>query len=271
MSNGNEIQTFEPRSIEEAQKLCAMLARSPLMPDALRGKEGDIFVIIATGRELGLPMMQSIRAISIIKGKPSLSADLMVALCKKQRDVCESLVLVESTAQVATYKAKRVGEPETVMSFTMQDAQAAGLASSDMYKRYPKQMLRARCASLVCRAVFPDLCMGLYDSDSGELSDPIVPAPTVAASSDKPPKLERATEDAATEPAPPPGLALPSGPPEPKTEAFDRWFESEIEKAATLKELQQLARTSKGKVKERERLNLVFLKKQGELNRAGAH
>jgi hypothetical protein len=167
------LAVLNPAVLEQLDRLSKELAQSNLIPDALKGKPRDVLVTLMTGAELGLGPMQALRSIAVVKGKPALSADLMVSLVKQRKDVCEYLSLTESTDTVATYKAKRVGEPEpTIMSFTMQDAQKAGLnGSGGMYSKYPKAMLRARAASSICRAVFPDLCMGLYDSDSGELTD----------------------------------------------------------------------------------------------------
>lgn len=167
------LDVLNPQTMETLEKLAKNISTSSLIPDSLKGKPGDCLVVLMTGAELGLQPMQALRSIAVVKGKPSLSADLMVSLVKQRKDVCEFLSLVKSTPEIATYRAKRVGEPEpTEMSFTMQDATRAGLTGSGgMYAKYPAQMLRARAASGICRAVFPDLCMGLYDSDSGELTD----------------------------------------------------------------------------------------------------
>jgi hypothetical protein len=175
----SDIAIVAPRNIEESERLSMTLSKSSLLPEALRGKPGDILATLLSGAELGLAPMQSLRGIVIIKGKPSLSADLMGALVKRRKDVCDYLQLIESSGTKATYKTKRAGEPEpTTMSFTIEDAKAAGIAG-DMYRKYPAQMLRARCLAGICRAVYPDLCMGLYDSDSGELTDgvPVQAAP----------------------------------------------------------------------------------------------
>jgi hypothetical protein len=64
------------------------------------------------------------------------------------------------------------------MSFTTADAQRAGL-NGDNWRKYPAAMLRARCLSAICRAVFPDLCLGLYDPD--ELAPEPAPAPSTPA------------------------------------------------------------------------------------------
>lgn len=172
MRSESAMQLSQVEAWGQLEKLAGTLAKSALVPDSLRGKPGDILVTLMTGAELGLQPMQALRSIVVVKGRPTLSADLMVSLVKQRKDVCEYLRLVKSTPEEAVYEAKRVGEPQpTPMAFTMQDATRAGLAGSDTYRKYPAAMLRARCASAICRAVFPDLCMGLYDSDSGELTD----------------------------------------------------------------------------------------------------
>jgi hypothetical protein len=169
----SELVVIAPKSIEEARGLAKELSPAHTLPEALRQKPADILAIILTGAELGLAPMQAVRGIQIIKGRPTLAADTMGALVKRRSDVCEYLVLKESTAERAVYEAKRKGDPSpTTMAFTMADAQRARI-KSDMYEKYPAQMLRARCLSAICRAVFPDLCLGLYDPE--ELAD--VPAP----------------------------------------------------------------------------------------------
>lgn len=162
----SEIAIITPKNLEESERLSVTLAKSMLLPHDLKGKPSDVLAIILTGAELGLAPMQAVRGIQVIKGKPSLSADLMAALCKRRKDVCEYLTPVELTAEKAVYETKRVGDPKpTTMAFTIQDAQRAGLAGSDTYRKFPQAMLKARCLSAICRAVYPDVCMGLYDPD----------------------------------------------------------------------------------------------------------
>jgi hypothetical protein len=163
----NEIVIVAPQSLAESDQLSTMLAKSALLPEALKGKQADILAVILTGAELGFAPMQSVRGINIIKGKPSLGADAMGALVKRRADVCEYLSLKEATATRCTYETKRRGEPTpTTMSFTIEDAQRAGLVQGGgMYSKYPAAMLRARCQSAICRAVYPDLCFGIYDPE----------------------------------------------------------------------------------------------------------
>lgn len=156
--NGLAIQTME-----QAQGLAKTLAPSALIPDALRGKPGDVLIVLLTGAELGLGPMQSLRAISVIKGKATMSSDLLLALVKRSES-CEYLVMSEMTPERVTFKTKRKGDPsETVVTFSKADAERAGLWGNNTWKSYPQAMLKARAASAICRAVYPDVCLGLYD------------------------------------------------------------------------------------------------------------
>ena len=164
---------FDPlasESLTPALKLADALAKSDLVPTAYRGKPENILLATITGQELGLGVAQSLRAMHIIEGKPTLSADAMGALCLRHADVCEYLTLVESTDEKATYETRRRGAPSPVrLTYTIAQATAAGLINKTNWKAYRASMLRARCESAICRAVYPDLVLGVYDPD--ELAD----------------------------------------------------------------------------------------------------
>lgn len=168
MLDGNEMGA--------AMKLAETLAKSGLVPRAVQGKPADVLVILLTGRELGLQPMLALRSIHVVEGKPTLSADLMQALCVSKRDVCAEFRQVESSAKRATYTAKRVGmEHPVTLTWTWEMAQVAGVTGKDNWKKYPDAMLRARCKAALARDVFPDLMAGLYDPD--ELGADVVPVP----------------------------------------------------------------------------------------------
>jgi hypothetical protein len=159
--------------------LAERLAAAHLLPAALRQKPADLLLIMLHGRDLGLSVSQALRGLHVVEGKVVLSADLMLAMCLKRPDVCEHFRLVASSDQVATYEAKRRGQPAVTLSWTMAQAQAAGLAGRGNWRAYPASMLRARCIAALARVVFADLLFGVYDAD--ELaSSPPAPAPIIA-------------------------------------------------------------------------------------------
>lgn len=155
---------LEPTDLDSAYRLAQQVAASRLMGAAARTPESAL-VIIVTGRELGLTAMQSLRSLHVIEGKPVMSSDLMVALVRRS-PLCKAWRLVESTSTVATYETTRAGDDgPTRMSFSIDDAKAAGLAGKQNWKAYPAAMLRARCIAALARAVYPDLLLGVYETD----------------------------------------------------------------------------------------------------------
>jgi hypothetical protein len=169
------------QEFSEFKEMARELAPATILPAALKQTPANLVVIMMTGAELGMSPMQAVRNIHLIDGKPTLSADAIAALCMRHRDVCEELTLILTTDTEAKYRAKRAGASQAVeLSFTMAQATKAGLAGRGNWAKFPASMLRARCVSAICRAVFPDLMSGLYEADSGELTNG-VPSSEVAA------------------------------------------------------------------------------------------
>lgn len=158
---------FAPQGLEQAMKLSEVLAKSSLLPGALRGKPGDVMVTLITGHELGLSPMQAIRGMHVIEGKAVMSADLTVALILRS-PACEFFRLTKSTDQVAEYTTKRKGSEPVTMTWTWEQAQKAKLTGKQNWQNHPAAMLRARCAAALARAVYPDLVLGVYDPDEAD-------------------------------------------------------------------------------------------------------
>lgn len=160
----NKTMALVPTTISETQQLAAIYAKSKLLPPDLQGKESDIVVTVMAGMELGLAPMAALRSIHIIKGKPVLSADGMVAVVQGS-GLCEYFVGIESSDKIATYETKRRGAPVPQrLSFTIDEARLAGL-TGDNWKRYPAAMLRARAKAALARDVYPDAIAGVYTED----------------------------------------------------------------------------------------------------------
>jgi len=163
-------------------KLSELLAKSNLVPDALKGKHADIYLVLLKGNELGLRPIQSLSNINVIKGKTAESSSLLVALCQQSPE-CEYFVRVDNEDPKfdlleATYETKRRGHPRPQRwTFTVQDAGRQGLINKDNWKRMPKEMLRARAKASLARDVYPDVVGGLYTPDEVESFDVPTPAP----------------------------------------------------------------------------------------------
>lgn len=154
-----------PRSLTEVQSMAETLAKSNLIPDALKGKVPDVVVQILAGQELGLAPMASIRGVHIVQGKPLLAADTMVALVLGS-GLAEYFSMVEETADRVTYETKRKGSPHPQRAtWSDEDTKTAGLNTKDNWRLHKKQMRRARAKAILARDVYPDVIAGCYDPD----------------------------------------------------------------------------------------------------------
>lgn len=152
--------SLAPQSIDEALRFADMLSKSNLVPKDFSNNPGNILVAIQWGMELGLQPMQAMQNIAVINGRPALWGDAVIALVKAS-PVCE-YVVEEVLDDRAVCKVKRQGEPEQSRTFTLQDAQKAGLLGKQgPWTQYPKRMLQMRARSWALRDVFPDVLRGM--------------------------------------------------------------------------------------------------------------
>lgn len=136
----------------------SMVVKTGFLPMAIKTAEQAIAIALK-GRELGIPPMHAFAHIHIIQGKPTVSAELMLALIFKN---CPGAVInyPETNSEVCVISAKRPGGTVSSFKFTIAEAKLAGLLNKDSWKNYPAAMLRARTVSMVARALFPDAIMG---------------------------------------------------------------------------------------------------------------
>lgn len=152
-------RTLEPQTLEEATALARAAVASKLY--SVASPEAALMILL-TGRDLGLTASQSFRAVYIVSGKPVVSSDAMVAAIRRS-GLCESWRVVESTAERCTIETTRKGEQEPEReTFTQDDAARAGLNRKDVWRQYPRDMLRHRAAAGLARRVYPDVILGCY-------------------------------------------------------------------------------------------------------------
>lgn len=165
-----------PQTFEEKIKMSGILARSGLLPQGLNTPE-KVCVALQWGHELGLSPMVAVNNVAVINGKPTLSADIMSAVVKRSPEY-GGIKWIELSDRKAECEITRIlpnGEKETMHScFTMEDAKNAGLAGRDVWRKYPKRMLKHRCLSYGLKDLFPDLLAGLYTPEEMESAEPNV-------------------------------------------------------------------------------------------------
>lgn len=119
------------------------------------------------------------RDYDIIQGRPAKKAEAMLRDFIQAGGSIQWHKLDNSIAD-ATFSHPAGGSVR--IDWTMARAAEAGLAGKDMYKKWPRQMLRSRCISEGVRTVFPVATGGLYAPE--EMQD--LPAAQVVEIGSKP-------------------------------------------------------------------------------------
>jgi 5'-3' exonuclease len=156
---------LEPRSMRDAKFLAKDIYESKLFMGAYGSPQAVLSTVLA-GRELGLQAMASLRAIHIVEGKPTLSADLIRALVIRS-GLAKYFRCTERTAARATFETQRGDDPPIALTFTIEEGRAAWAGTQDKWDKSgwgknPADMLIARAGAKLARLVYPDVVHGLY-------------------------------------------------------------------------------------------------------------
>ena len=147
----------ETASFDLIVRQAEVLAGSTIIPAAYRRNAPDIVAAGLAGRAYGWDVMTSMRQFHVIEGTASLRPESMLGLVRQ----AGHSVVVEVGEAGAVAHGKRFDTEDThSASFTMQDAEVAGLANKKNWIQYQDAMLTWRAVSKLCRVLFPDVVLG---------------------------------------------------------------------------------------------------------------
>tara|TARA_S200002703_G_scaffold30261_1_gene26215 strand:- start:1539 stop:2459 length:921 start_codon:yes stop_codon:yes gene_type:complete len=189
-----------PTDVDQALKISEMFAKSDLVPDNYRNKPANIFLAVSAGASLGLAPFQAMQNITVINGKPSIWGDALLAMVRNDKrclSVKESIE-GEGTTRTATCSVSRLapnGETEVISSsFSMGNAQKAGLLNKKPWQSYPDRMLQMRARGFALRDAFADVIGGLITTEEAQ-DYPMKEAQKTQGTLPKYDKDNRSTED----------------------------------------------------------------------------
>jgi hypothetical protein len=157
----NDLFTFE-----EIKDLGKVFLASGFFKDIKDSAQA--IVKIMYGRELGFSPVTSIMGIHIIEGKPELSANILASLVKLSSRYDYRVTV--HTNDKCCIEFHQDGNVIGDSSFSVKDAQQAGIARGSGWTKYPKAMCWARAMSQGVRAHCPDVSAGVPIYAEGELS-----------------------------------------------------------------------------------------------------
>lgn len=154
-----------------------MLSKSGYFQDTRDAAQAVVKVL--AGRELGIGPIAAMTGIYIVKGRVTMSANLMASLIKRSgRYTYAVLTMTDERVEIA-FKERQDSQWLDIghSTFTKADAQQAGLwGSSDPWKKTPRNMLFARAMSNGAKWYTPDIFSGpVYTPDELQ-NEPSAPA-----------------------------------------------------------------------------------------------
>ena len=159
---------IHPTSMGELNQLAELFAKTGIAPPAFRGKPADTMLALLYGNAIGLSAPQSLLGVQVINGRPSLTADSMLAICRSSpvfEDLVETFEHAGTDRCTAVCIAKRRGCSPVASRYGVADAKRAGLWGRGVWAAYPERMLRIRARTFALRDLFGDLLQGFTSAE----------------------------------------------------------------------------------------------------------
>lgn len=173
-----------PQTYGELERWAQRVASTDFVPKEYRNKPGDVMVCAQYAQEIGLGIIEGLRSIAVINGKPSVYGDGLLALCMSASvcDYVKESPMLDDAGNIIGYicEAKRVGKEPKYARFTLEDAKRARLASKPgPWQEYPQRMLQMRARGFALRDAFPDVLKGLITREEAQdYPEAVVDMPT---------------------------------------------------------------------------------------------
>ncbi len=186
MSNDMVVQQQPMIPYADMEKMATVIAQSGLF--GVKNPTQALALMLLSQAE-GLHPATAARDYHVIQGRPTLKADTMLARFQAAGGVVEWHDYTDKVVR-ATFSHPRGGK--VTVAWTLETAKEAELAGKDMWKKFPRAMLRARVISEGIRTVFPGVLAGMYTLEEvrdmqdvkGEAEtsgpNPIEPPPPIA-------------------------------------------------------------------------------------------
>lgn len=153
-------------NFDEAARAAQAMAKSGYFSDAR--DVAQAMTKILAGHEMGFGPFASMTGIHVIKGKPTVGANLKAAAVKAHPKYDYRADISDDKVSITFYQG---GDELGTSTFTMEDAKDAGLTNRDNWKKYSRNMLFARAISNGVKWFCPDVFAGVTAYTPDELDD----------------------------------------------------------------------------------------------------
>lgn len=167
-------QQVARRSFDEVQRMAEAIAKSRLFGVS---SVDQVIALMLMAEAEGRHVASAMQDYSVIQGRPSLKAEAMLARFQQAGGKVQWTCLQDD--RVAAVFSHPACAPVEI-DWDMARAKQAGLGGKDMWKKFPRQMLRARVISEGVRTAYPGALGGFYAPEEVMDFSPAMPPPAVA-------------------------------------------------------------------------------------------
>ena len=159
---GGEVRPIIPENIEAVYRLATAIHSSGLAPATMNSPE-KVMVAIMTGAELGLPPMQSLQWVAIIKGRPALYGRAVPALLWKNGFQLREWSEGSGDKLVCHCEITRPDGFKDSRSYSVDMAKRAKLwGNTPTWQSNPERMVQMRARGFAVGDIAADVMTGLY-------------------------------------------------------------------------------------------------------------
>ena len=143
-------------SFDELDKMSKLVASSNFLGTK---NPAEVFTLFMIAQAEGKNPVQASMEYSIIQGRPALKSQAVLVRFQNAGGKIKYLKRDDNECRIL-FSHPQAGE--LAVSWTMETAKQVGLAGKDNWRKYPRQMLAARCIAEGIRALYPACLDGLY-------------------------------------------------------------------------------------------------------------
>lgn len=178
---GEQDVTTEIVPYQQLERMAVTLVKSKMFG---LENEAQALALMLLAQSENIHPMTAVRDFHIIKGRPSMKADTMLARFQADGGIVEWVELTDVKC-VGVFSHPTKSPRPVKIEWTIERATKAGLTSNPVWNGYARAMLRSRTVSEGVRTVNPGVTKGIYTPEEIAGIGPDSPEPiTVAAAVD---------------------------------------------------------------------------------------
>ena len=147
-----------PMTLSDIERLANIMAKSQLFGCS---SPEQVMALMAIAQAEGKHPATASLEYNIIKGRPALKADAMLARFQESGGMVKWIDYTDKRC-AAEFSHSKYSPTPILIDWDMERAKNAGITFKDNWKNYPRQMLKARVISEGVRATYPGVCIGVY-------------------------------------------------------------------------------------------------------------